>query len=78
MPYYFDPIMPPTVEQMRELNENNPLNPKSKHYRSIVGDRVSANGYPISTWRWSALSTEWRDVMRPVLWQKLELLGLRP
>lgn len=77
-PYFFDPTQPLTVDQIKEIQRRHFLHPESKHYRSHVGDRQSANGYPISTWRWTNVNSEWREVVQPGLWRDLEVLGYRP
>lgn len=46
-------------------------------YGSIKGEYVEANGYPLSAWRWSLISREWRDVLKEPLWTHLEVKGYR-
>ena len=73
-----NPMDPHYAREMRELERMNPLNPDSDHYRSIIGDRVSANGYPISSWRWQLICREWRELLEGPLWTHLEVKGYKP
>jgi hypothetical protein len=73
-----NPADPHFVQEMRELERIHPLNPNSTNYRSIVGDRVSANGYPISSWRWQLVNSEWREILQKPLWNHLEVKGYQP
>lgn len=58
-----------------EFYINHPLHPSNPHYRSIVGEEQSANGYPLSCWRWMYLNREWRDVLRRKLWTSCTFVG---
>ena len=68
----FQPLGP-TLQDAADLHRNNPLNPENPHYRSIVGETRSANGYPLSSWKWMKLGTEWRDYLRRKLWTKCSI-----
>ncbi|KAI9639876.1 uncharacterized protein MKK02DRAFT_40205 [Dioszegia hungarica] len=73
-PLAVDPLGSRYLELQRQI----PLHAGQKNYRSIYGDTVSANGYPISSWRWSGVCREWRDELRAGLWKDLEVVGHRP
>ncbi|KAK4688322.1 hypothetical protein P7C73_g1803, partial [Tremellales sp. Uapishka_1] len=77
-PYFFDPSVPMTEAQFQEIQNRNPLRQGSENYRSIVGDRISANGYPISSWRWLKVCSEWRDVLKSRLWENCDMAGYKP
>lgn len=64
--------------RMYEIQRQIPLNSSSDNFRSIYGDRVSANGYPISSWRWQYVASEWRDVLKGKMWRDVEVIGFRP
>lgn len=67
-----------TQEEFGEMQKRNPLHPDSENYHSIVGDRISANGYPISSWRWMGICSEWNETLKEVLWENCEIQGFRP
>lgn len=64
-----------TPERMRRIANQHPLNPESENHMSTALDRYSANGYPLSSWRWMTVSAEWSVFTREVLWRELELVG---
>ncbi len=66
-----------TTEEYLEIQKRNPLHPENENYRSIVGDRISANGYPISSWRWRTVCSEWNEILTDALWEDCELSGPR-
>lgn len=45
---------------------------------SIRGEIRSANGYPLSSWRWLVINKEWWAILRRELWRDLVLAGTRP
>lgn len=63
--------MPITPSQIAALQARSPLHPSNPHYLSIVGEVRSANGYPLSAWRWLEVSKEWWAVLRRELWRDL-------
>jgi hypothetical protein len=66
-----DPFAPISASQLAALRARSPLHPNNPHYRSIVGEHRSANGYPTSSWRWLTVSKEWWAVLRRELWRDL-------
>jgi hypothetical protein len=76
--YFRDPSQPLSENKYKELQRRHPLHPDSENYRSIVGDRISANGYPISSWRWMSVCSEWSEILVGALWKDLDVAGYRP
>jgi hypothetical protein len=64
--------------RQEDLEKYNPLNPDNPNYRSIVGEMVQANGYPLSSWRWTGLNREWRNILRGELWRRCVVGGRDP
>jgi hypothetical protein len=62
---------------MRDAHMHNPLNPENENYRSIVGDSLEANGYPITAWRWQTVNREWKETLERRLWEHMEVKGYR-
>jgi hypothetical protein len=75
--YFANPAEPLLAREMREVERHNPLNPESENYRSIVGDSLEANGYPITAWRWQLVCREWYEVLEKPLWENMEIKGHR-
>ncbi len=71
------PFQPPSLRSLQEEVLHNPLNPDNPHYRSVIGEERSANGYPISSWKWQTLSAEWRGSLRKRLWRRCMISGRR-
>lgn len=71
-------LIDPLAARMMDLQRQVPLSIHNENYRNISGDRVSANGYPISSWRWQTISSEWREVLRERLWVDLDVVAFRP
>lgn len=76
-PIVLNPHQPLTHAQFAALQARSPLNPASPHYRSIVGERRSANGFPVSSWRWLGVSREWWAVLRSEIWRDCVVGGWR-
>ncbi|KAL7412484.1 hypothetical protein BDY24DRAFT_107164 [Mrakia frigida] len=68
-PLLLNPHQPLTERQIANLQARSPLNPANPNYMSLVGERRSANGYPISSWRWLKVSREWWSILRAELWR---------
>lgn len=77
-PVLLDPFAPISQSQLASLQSRSPLHPYNPNYMSIRGEIRSANGYPLSSWRWLAINKEWWAILRRELWRDLVLAGTRP
>ncbi|CDZ96187.1 hypothetical protein [Phaffia rhodozyma] len=67
-----------TPQQYAALEKRSPLNRSNPNYRSVMNEYRSANGYPLSSWRWLRVCREWWALLRRELWKRCTIDGWNP
>lgn len=77
-PILLHPAQPISSAQLKALQRRSSLHPSNPNYRSLVSEAHSANGFPISSWRWLRVGREWWSILRRELWKETTVGGFEP